>query len=911
MSDKPDSFFRALKSVLSVPSFVSNFKASDKTTPQRRKSALLIDRFSRELPYAHFSDEDGLCAIEAPDGTYEGLGYVIELRPQTGASANMAKSLEQLFGSTLPEGSGIQVSLFGSPYIEPLTELIARQAVRAQAGESSERREQKALLLAIARARADFLLKSSVEGPHGEQSIRVRNLRCWISVVVPTKTPFDAAARENVLTLQKSQLSILEQWHFSPWVWNRQALVNTVSQLLNPHCFLDGTWSPIVPELSREPRMQCIRRDTRIEVNDEGVLFKREDSKREVSAVSLSPHAYPQELSLTSMIHLAGDAAGEKKTFAHPFLITTFLSKPSFERGKNRTRLKSARAEQMAATEIARFIPSLAEEARDWRAASRAYEHGEGLVQLAHQILIYPEKRQTADAIEAAKGVFSHIGIQLCVDDYMHLQGLLVSLPMTGGPLLAFDVKLAQRCTTKTMANAANTLPVLGDWKGSGPRAGSELPTPVLTLVSRRGQLVHADPFANPHGNYNGVVIGSSGSGKSVMLNELALGNLRNGGRVWVIDIGRSYEKLCGVVGGQWIELTDDPREDGAHDCLNPFSLIRNPDEDMDLILPLLAQMASPSKTLDDLMLSHLQIHFRFVWMRAQTQGKEATITDLAESLLSNGRLGGSHPRIDEARIRAYEALPQEQKAALNDPRLVDLGVQFLPYAKGGAYSTFFEGKANINFDNPFIVLELEQLNSRKALQSVVLMILMYMINLEMRKGERSQTKLVIIDEAWDLMGQGNSAAFIEAGYRRARKLNGSFFTGTQNPGDYWKNPTAKAALDNADCVFLLSMKPTSLSEIKKEGLLGLDDSEFKMLSSLRPKAGVYSEVMVRIGDEPPSVNRLLLDPFSLLLMSTHPRDLAAIKHHRDRGLTAREAISEVLRERGLSSSLVHESAPS
>lgn len=905
MTSHTDSVMNTLKSMLSLKRFASNFRSSPRATPVRHGHTLLIDRFSRELPYAHFDETDGLCAIEAPDGSWEGLGYVIELHPQTGTGPNMAKSLEQLFGSTLPEGSGVQLSLFGSPYIEPLTSLIAEQAVQVNAADTAEQAEQKALLRAIAKARADFLLKSSIEGPHGEESIKVRNLRCWFSVVVPTKTPFDASERERVISLRKGQLSTLEQWHFSPWVWNRQALVNTVSQLLNPHSFLEGAWCPIEVDAAREPRMQCVRRDTRIEVEDYGISFKSEASKREVCAVSLSPHAYPQELNLASMIHLAGDANGEKKTFAHPFVITTYLSKPSFERGKNRTRLKSARAEQMAATEIARFIPSLSEEARDWRAASSAYEHGEGLVQLAHQVLIYPESKDRTDAIETAKGVFGSLGIQLCADDYMHLQGLMVSLPMTGGPLLAFDVKLAQRSTTKTMANAAHTLPLLGDWKGSGPRAGKNLPTPVLTLVSRRGQLVHADPFANPHGNYNGVVIGSSGSGKSVMLNELALGQLRNGGRVWVIDIGRSYEKLCGVVGGQWIELSDDPRADGAHDCLNPFSLIKNPDEDMDLILPLLAQMASPSKTLDDLMLSHLQIHFRYVWLRAKQEGREATISDLAESLLKNGRLGGAHPRIDAERIRAYEALPEEQKAALNDPRLVDLGVQFLPYARGGAYSTFFEGKANINFDNPFIVLELEQLNSRKALQSVVLMILMYMINLEMRKGDRNQAKLVIIDEAWDLMGQGNSAAFIEAGYRRARKLNGSFFTGTQNPGDYWKNPTAKAALDNADCVFLLTLKPTALAEVKKEGLLGLDEAEFKMLSSLRPKAGVYSEVMVRIGDEPPSVNRLILDPFSLLLMSTHPRDLAAVKRHRDRGLTAREAIAEVLRERGIASSLI------
>ena len=62
-----------------------------------------------------------------------------------------------------------------------------------------------------------------------------------------------------------------------------------------------------------------------------------------------------------------------------------------------------------------------------------------------------------------------------------------------------------------------------------------------------------------------------------------------------------------------------------------------------------------------------------------------------------------------------------------------------MPYAQGGAYVSFFEGEANIDFDNHFIVLELEQLNTKKSLQAVVLMLLMYLIDVEMRRGERSQ----------------------------------------------------------------------------------------------------------------------------------------------------------------------------
>jgi conjugal transfer ATP-binding protein TraC len=204
-----------------------------------------------------------------------------------------------------------------------------------------------------------------------------------------------------------------------------------------------------------------------------------------------------------------------------------------------------------------------------------------------------------------------------------------------------------------------------------------------------------------------------------------------------------------------------------------------------------------------------------------------------------------------------------------------------------------------VRFDADLVVLELDELEAKKDLQGVILLLLMYLITNEITLNRADgRRKLVIIDEAWSLMN-GTSGGFIEAGYRRARKYNGAFVTGTQGVDDYYRNEAATAALNNADWMFMLRQKPESLLALEKNNRLAVSAGMRAMLETLHTEAGAYSEVFVHspVGH---GIGRLVLDPYSLLLASTRAEDFNAIREKTGAGLNVDEAIRAVLKERGL-----------
>ncbi len=334
------------------------------------------------------------------------------------------------------------------------------------------------------------------------------------------------------------------------------------------------------------------------------------------------------------------------------------------------------------------------------------------------------------------------------------------------------------------------------------------------------------------------------------------------GAKVWVIDVGRSYEKLAKAYGGDFVEFTQD-----AQICLNPFELVQVYSDEEDALIGLISAMAAPNQSLTDFQIAGLRRHTSQVW---HEKGNSMAVDDIEASLLLD-----------------------------DEPRIQDIGHQLFAFTSKGQYGRYFNGKNNVNFENPFTVLELEELKGRKHLQQVVLLQLIYQIQQDMYLGERDRKKIVIIDEAWSLLTEGDVAKFIEHGYRRFRKYGGAAVTITQSVNDLYSSPTGRAIAENSANTLLLGQKSESINMIKKEGRLPLSEWGYSILQSVRTVRGQYSEIFFH-NESGSGVGRLTVDPYSKLLFSTAPDDVQAINNHIKRGLNTANAIREVLKERGI-----------
>lgn len=848
----------------------------------RLGDALAYDLLGACLPHAAYDEEDRLFYLEgAEPGTWEGIGFVIGITPQTGVTEEMKSSLLTMMQGILPVKSTIAVTILASPIVDRRVAawLLPRAEGIARIPDASVR----AMAMKAASSRARHILHGASAPIAAGAPLPVRDFRAWAAVVCAAPRPFEEEARRTALDARQSIASILSQNHLCEGVWSLQDFIDAASEMLNPQKVLAGEFFPRAANPLAEPRHQLLARDTEVFVEKRRIRFSSAAPAAPaagrpgaVSLVAASIEAYHQRLSLAATSLLLGEPGRSGAQIPCPFALTMIVQIPDALKEKAALEMKRARARQMAGTPIGALTPYYQEMHKEYQIALGSFAGDGGAARMLHQLLLFAPEGREAECFRAAQSVARKAGMDLQPNAAMHAQGLLASLPLGATPGLMDDCRQMQRFALRTLGAAVHGMPIMAEYKGTGPRAGESRLTPLLMLLGRKGQIELVDSYANPNGSYSMTIVGKPGSGKSVVMNELAFSVFSMGGRVWIIDVGRSYEKLARLLGGAFIELSDDEVWD-----LNPFrfalpeaphrsaaaALQADASERIEMVAGILAELMT-AEGLSPVAQSILRQAAGEAAGSALLEGRAATMADLK---------------------RALERFAPDRREAQ------DMLVLLEPYLPGGPLGKWFDGSGRpIDLSNRFMVLELGGLSAFRELRAGILMTIISFIERAMARESRAVPKMVLIDEAWDLMGAGRAGKFIEAGYRRARKLNGAFVTATQSAADYWMSETAQAAWRCADARIFLRQDPDVLESLMAERKMKDDPWLREAVASLTTVARAYSEMVVKVGDDPPAIGRLVLDPYSSVVYSTLPAEAAAVDAWRRRGFSVDRAVAEV-----------------
>lgn len=901
-----------------------NMKVNVDNLVPRRNEPPMFDRFAEILPWVGYEADRRLFILEgeAKDSKvkeYEGLAFAIEISPQIGASPALATALADFGTIGAPAGTGLTVSLFGSPDIDPFLYQWIASTVHPDECRTEEKANQARVLYGMAQEYTQYMKKATLDPMADGLNMRVRNFRCVLSVVIPTKEPMLEASQKLAGSIRSQIIQKLKAFYMFQREWDATDLLQWTDMLLNPQHMFKHDRPEIQYDDGKEVRHQVVRPATMIEIEDNQINFSNADGSDKIVCRSYGNRSYPRQASLHSMKGLLGSPRSNAVNYPCPFVFTAGIQLLDFDSERTKTTARGLRAQQTAESQLGKMLPGAQEINEDYKIALRAFDTSKGTCRMFHELLLYARPDEIDAAEQCAIAVFRDQKWDIAPDALHHSLGLVASLPMTFGPMLQSDMKRMWKLSTKTGFNVGNILPVIAEWTGTPLPERQRTHCPQFMLTSRTGQPMLIDIFANPSGNYNGAIVGKSGSGKSFAANQLVLRHLALGHRAWVIDVGGSYKKLCGLLGGQYIEFTPD-----SGLSLNPFSLVGDDlNEDMEMLIPVIEMMASPSQKLPQYLRAQLEGHIKDIWATIEMYDVDPrevmTVTMLSESLKMNCALGNGseafqyrlNVMIRGALERKGYMLPPmppyqgpDDETTINsrcDPTVREMGVSLSIFGEEGSYGKYFDKPANVNFNKDFVVLELEQLNQKPVLRSVVMMLLMQSITKSMylsKMTENKQKMLCLIDEAWDLLSSEGAGPFIEAGYRRARKYGGAFWTATQSVEDYYKSDTALAALQNADWMFLLMQKKESVLQLETSKKLYMDDHVKEQLMGLTTQQGVYSEIFVRGGDLPAVVGRLFADPFTALVSSSRADDVGAVQTHVTAGVPIDQAIRRVLMAR-------------
>jgi len=348
--------------------------------------------------------------------------------------------------------------------------------------------------------------------------------------------------------------------------------------------------------------------------------------------------------------------------------------------------------------------------------------------------------------------------------------------------------------------------------------------------------------------NANLVVFAKSGAGKSFTVKLEALRSMMLGAEIIIIDPENEYQKLTEAVGGSYVRLSLN-----STTRINPFDLPRVIDSD---------------EAEDALRANLVTLHGLFRLMLGGTQvaanGTAMTTLNPVEEADLDQALIDTYARVGITSDPLTHNSPPPTIADLYDT-LLHMGgtgpqlAQRLRKYTTGTFAGIFSQQSNIDINNPMVVFNIRDLEDelRPVAMYIVLSHIWNIVRTDRKK------RMLIVDEAWQLMKYDDSANFLFSLAKRARKYFLGLTTITQDVEDFMGSKMGRAIVANSSMQLLLKQSSSAVDVLSD--VFKLTEEEKKRLANFPIGQGLFfagqSHVHINIQASPTEQQLITTNP--------------------------------------------------
>lgn len=312
--------------------------------------------------------------------------------------------------------------------------------------------------------------------------------------------------------------------------------------------------------------------------------------------------------------------------------------------------------------------------------------------------------------------------------------------------------------------------------------------------------------------NANLIVFAKSGSGKSFAIKLEVLRLLMVELEVIILDPENEYKPLAESVDGSFFNISL-----ASPHHLNPF----------DLPLP------KQDELVKDVLRSNIinLVGLLRIMLGGLTPEEDAIMDRaLTETYAAKDITAETDPGLWDKNV----PLMSDLEAVLQGMEGTDALVRRLRKFTKGTYADFFNQKTNISTDKQLVVFGIRDVEDelRPMAMFTIMRHIWNKVKSEFKK------RVLVVDEAWWLMRNEDSASFLFGLCKRGRKYGLGVTTITQDVGDFMRSAYGQPIITNSSLQFLMKQSPATIKVVKET--FNLTEREKNLLLEVGVGEGLF-----------------------------------------------------------------------